>query len=210
MTIEIWCEQNDKKCNILSTDKDIKNYNNNKYFIIHQDYNKYLDRKLREYGEFHAERTMRMEKLIENERENLRDEILNWTRENLRDKETYISDFNQKILQIKLNKISADFDDYNIVGIDDYTIYVEAKPVINYSVEIELEEFHSASFDKETETWNRFTTKKKKKINQQETIIWDLYADTPQNNQELNELGIDDINRGMKLKITIGNNVYTK
>lgn len=191
--VENWCKKYNKKCILLSNDKDMKEFESD--VLIHEDTEKYVNRKLKEA----EDRTKDINKLFINNESDYIAEIKEWCEKQLDDESLYLNLINYaEIEYIDIVDLTVSFKDYFITRKFDDNIQIQAYYSIYYKVRVEHSDLDSGFYDDEEKIWyyleNTFST-----FEESDNIPIDFEYRTFPNGEA--SLDIIKINNGNKMKI---------
>lgn len=200
-TIEIWAEAKRIKVLAFSKDNDMLKYKSNHLEII-EDFETYLSEKIKEIeGVKHKKRLDQIEDIIKNKPEGIQEDIKNWVEDQLDDYSKYDEYSNYfEIHDISIIEVNTDIEDYKITNVSEDYISAELRVLINYKVEILIDDEEYMYKDYDTREW-MFLETKPVLVDEIRYIDVELIFDVESDDDKVYEPEIETINKGRKLNV---------
>lgn len=200
--IEIWAEENNTKVFVFSKDGDMLGYEN-EYIEIKEDFNKYLSDKIVEVElEINNKRIDFVEDWLNNPPNNIIEEIKQWVTSQLDDYTKYYNHSNyHEIHDLSIINVEVEiYDFYSITSTNDEYVSVELDVLVEYEVEITIDDEEFMYRDPETREWV-YTEKKPVLVEGKRYINLDVIFYFDEDNTIIDEVEIESINKGQSLSV---------
>jgi len=197
-TIENYCIENKITCTVLSKDKDLINYKSQN-LNIYNNYEEFLDFKLNELADAQKEKeNIALAKLsIQQNYTDLIKPIYSFIEEYLDDESIFWSDEYMEIHDIQIKEINIDFDEFNLISIDEDEIIFEVETSIYYEVDLEIDDEEFSYYDEEDKEWIYYETTTKR-VKKSFSIPVEILAQIASDDTVYTE--VTEINNGKKIK----------
>jgi predicted nucleic acid-binding protein len=154
--LENWCIGKGRNCRVFSRDTDFLKYKS-KHLIISEDYETYLDTKLKRL-KAEKERIELLETIFEESGEKIDAEIEDWYREALLDEMLYYHFVWMEIHDIQVKDVIVVGKTFEIVSMDDEYIDIEIEAEVEFSVVLTIDDESSSIYDSEDKVTHYFDT----------------------------------------------------
>lgn len=198
-TVEKWCAKTSTNALIFSKDKDILNYKS-KYLTIHEDFDVFLDQKLREIEEY--EKTVKkIDQYIAKRPEILIKESNEWFENELLDDYDLYNDIVNwmEVHDVFIYEVISEIAEYEIMEIDSEYIAVQLKMEVCFKVGLTIDDQDYMIKDDDTKEWIYLDTTV---VSHEDSKFIDIeVVFYPNEEDDQLEVEIEEINHGQKLKI---------
>ena len=200
-SVELWAEENKTKVFAFSHDKDMLNYKS-EFLKIIDDFDIYLSDKIKEIeSEYHQQRLDEIDNIIQNRSTNIESKIQDWVEDQLDDYSKYFDYSNSyEVHDITIIEVNANIEDYSITNVSEEYISIQLKVLVNYKVEIIIDDEDTMFRDYETKDWI-FIDTKPVLVDEIRYIDVDLIFDIEYDDETVYEPEIETINNGRLLNV---------
>lgn len=191
-TIEEWCIKNNRKCYIISLDKDIVNFKSKHFKSISFDH--YIDVTIKRISQkaIQKQRIAKAYEIYAKKKPELEKDIENWLRERLNDIRFYQSYDFDSIESIRIENIRVELEDITVLGVTEYNVQLNTFANISFEVQLGL----TADYD--PSDWDDDYVEEE--ISQDIRISISLEADIPLAGDKYMEIKVGEINNGKELE----------
>lgn len=201
--LEEWCKTQQKKCHVISNDKDLIEYKS-QHLIIVNDKRSYLNDLLKKVEKI-KHREERLNKAVElfyEKEEKLNEEINRWLYKEIKDATNYDLD-EDTIEDICVTSTDISINDYKIYTANESVIILESEVEISYEYEISINSEGEPYYDEVSSEWMNtgpYTLEESDNI-----VIQVLFKiDIPLiKDISLMDIGIYEINKGSNLTFSV-------